>query len=69
MVQVVARTARLLGREGDEPHRMLTLRVHTGQLEHHGHAGCVVLCAGRLRHGVEVGTDDAVVGLAVEPLR
>ena len=67
MVQVVARsrvaprTVKAMNRTG------CSLSACTpGELEHHGDAGRVVLGARRLRHGVEMGADDAVLCRVVE---
>ena len=67
-MQRVAGSARLLGPEGDELHRHRRWRGgrEPGQLQQHRDAGRVVLRAGGLRHGVQVGADHDVLGSPVE---
>jgi hypothetical protein len=57
VVQGIARSAGLLGAEGDKPYGKLVrlLRGHPSQLQHDRDTGGVIFSTRRARDGVEVG--------------
>jgi hypothetical protein len=71
MVQGVARSAGLLGTEGDKPHGKLVrlLSGHPSQFQHYCDTGGVILRTRRARDGVEVGTYHDVRLAGVETAR